>query len=175
MMTIIGARLQRFATAGALGVVTDTRYVHCFWPHLDRPVALFAAGSSGIEVMGPPTPRNVVFPADTVFLEYLPDAMAVAQTAVTSAFPEKRGLINLTEEQIAVWQNAYDAHVAVLPRTAARVTTAKRFLLRDPDGARAEITEVEATDLIAGRVAEAALRATKQFRDEAGNVVVRAR
>jgi len=29
---------------------------------------LFAEGSSGLEVQGPPTPRNVVFPPDTVFL-----------------------------------------------------------------------------------------------------------
>lgn len=53
---------------GALGVVKDVRFVRCLWPRLDRPTALFAEGSSGIEVMGPPTPRNVVFPPDTVFL-----------------------------------------------------------------------------------------------------------
>jgi hypothetical protein len=61
---------QRITNAkpGGLGIVTNTRYVRCFWPRLDRPTALFAAGSSGIEVQGPPTPRNVVFPPDTVFL-----------------------------------------------------------------------------------------------------------
>jgi hypothetical protein len=57
-----------FHIAGRLGVVKDVRFVRCFWPSLDRPVALFAAGSSEIEVMGPPTPRNIVFPSDIVFL-----------------------------------------------------------------------------------------------------------
>jgi len=67
MREIIGARLQGFAAPGSMGVVRDTRYVRCFWPKLDRPTALFAAGSSGIEVEGPPTPRNVIFPSDTRF------------------------------------------------------------------------------------------------------------
>ena len=57
-----------FHQAGRVGVVKNVRFVRCFWPSLDRPVALFANGSGGIEVMGPPTPRNVVFPPDTVFL-----------------------------------------------------------------------------------------------------------
>jgi len=68
MTTIVGARLQQFTAPGSMGVVTDTRYVGCYWPRLDEPVALFAAGSSGIEVQGPPTPRNVIFPSGTVFL-----------------------------------------------------------------------------------------------------------
>lgn len=67
---IIGARLQRFTAPGSMGVVTDTTYRQCFWPALDRPTALFAEGSSGIQVQGPPTPRNVIFPAGTVFLDY---------------------------------------------------------------------------------------------------------
>ena len=68
-MTVIeGARFQPFGLPGSMGVVVNTRYVRCFWPKLDRPTALFAAGSSGIEVEGPPTPRNVVFPPGTVFL-----------------------------------------------------------------------------------------------------------
>lgn len=69
---IVGARLQRFNTTGSLGVVTDTIYRQCFWPALDRPTALFAEGSSGIQVQGPPTPRNVIFPVDTVFLDRQP-------------------------------------------------------------------------------------------------------
>lgn len=68
MTRILNARLQKFDTPGSLGVVADTTYVRCFWPRLDRPTELFAAGSSGIQVEGPPTPRNVVFPAGTVFL-----------------------------------------------------------------------------------------------------------
>src|SRR5262245_59256824 len=55
-------------TQASLGIVKDVRFVRCFWPKLDQPVALFSHLSSGVEVMGPPTPRNVVFPPDTVFL-----------------------------------------------------------------------------------------------------------
>jgi hypothetical protein len=61
-------RLKVAGVVGSMGVVKDTRYVRCFWPRLDQPTALFAEGSSGIEVEGPPTPRNVIFPPDTVFL-----------------------------------------------------------------------------------------------------------
>lgn len=62
------APTQNLAEPGCFGVVTNTRFVRCYWPSLDEPVALFADGSGGIEVQGPPTPRNVVFPPDTVFL-----------------------------------------------------------------------------------------------------------
>lgn len=69
MTTIITAQNFHDRTApGSMGVVTNTRFVRCYWPPLDQPSALFAPGSSGIEVQGPPTPRNVVFPGDTVFL-----------------------------------------------------------------------------------------------------------
>ena len=68
---VIGANFRAHIVAGSLGVVTDTRYVMCYWPALNEPVALFADGSSGMEVQGPPTPRNVLFPPDTVFLPVL--------------------------------------------------------------------------------------------------------
>jgi hypothetical protein len=68
MADVVGARLQRFNTPGSLGVVKDTRYIRCFWPLLDVPFSPFAQGSSGIVVEGPPTPRNILFPPDTVFL-----------------------------------------------------------------------------------------------------------
>lgn len=57
-----------FSLPGRLGVVRDTRFVRCYWPALDAPCALFADGSGGIEVQGPPTPRNIVFPPGTRFL-----------------------------------------------------------------------------------------------------------
>lgn len=68
MQIIEGERFFKYLDKGSMGVVTDTRFVRCFWPRLDRPTMLFAEGSSGLEVQGPPTPRNVVFPPDTVFL-----------------------------------------------------------------------------------------------------------
>lgn len=60
--------LHLFTTAGSLGVVKDKTYTNCVWPFLEQPTALFATGSSGIKVQGPPTPRNVIFPAGTVAL-----------------------------------------------------------------------------------------------------------
>lgn len=68
MEEVIGQRLQKFNTPGSLGVVKDTRYIRCFWPLLDLPFSPFAEGSTGIEVEGPPTPRNILFPPGTVFL-----------------------------------------------------------------------------------------------------------
>ncbi len=64
---VVGARLQAFTAPGSLGRVTDTVYIRCFWPASELPFEPFAAGSSGIEVEGPPTPRNILFPADTIF------------------------------------------------------------------------------------------------------------
>lgn len=68
MREVIGENFREFNKPGSMGVVNDTRYIRCFWPPLDEPTALFAKGSSGIEVQGPPTPRNVVFPEDTLAL-----------------------------------------------------------------------------------------------------------
>lgn len=68
MKLVIGKNLREFNAPGSMGIVTATRYIRCVWPSLDAPVALFAEGSGGIEVQGPPTPRNIVFPEDTVAL-----------------------------------------------------------------------------------------------------------
>jgi len=67
MQEIIGARIEA-SEPGSLGIVRNTRYIRCFWPNLEQPTALFADGSFGIEVQGPPTPRNVIFPKGTVAL-----------------------------------------------------------------------------------------------------------
>jgi hypothetical protein len=68
MDEVVGKRLQAFNTPGSLGVVKDTRYIRCFWPLNDLPFNPFAEGSEGIEVQGPPTPRNILFPPGTRFL-----------------------------------------------------------------------------------------------------------
>lgn len=65
---IIGQRLCGWGKDGAAGVVVDTIFRRCFWPSSDVPLFPFAEGSSGIEVEGPPTPRNIRFPDDTRFL-----------------------------------------------------------------------------------------------------------
>ena len=124
MKLLIAARLQKFSAPQSMGVVTDTRYVRCFWPALDRPTRLFAPGSSGIEVIG--SSRNVVFPAGTVHLDYYPDAFYPAEQALRAYWAERgkfRTFVNLTEDEAAVWQAAYDAAVATLPATAAVHTT----------------------------------------------------
>lgn len=67
-VTITGKRFQNFTEPESMGVVTDTTYVRCFWPVSAEPLEIFAPGSSGIIVEGPPTPRNILFPDDTVFV-----------------------------------------------------------------------------------------------------------
>lgn len=65
--TITEGRFQGVKALG-MGVVTNTNYVRCFWPRFDEPTELFDVGSSGLTVEGPPTPRNILFPLDTVFI-----------------------------------------------------------------------------------------------------------
>lgn len=103
-----------FNTKGSMGVVKDTRYIRCFWPVLDQPVALFAEGSSGIEVEAPPTPRNVLFPPGTVFLngtrddafyqvinpnaeEDVPQVVRVTETVTIRGVPRE---VEYTEERV---------------------------------------------------------------------------
>lgn len=112
MRLLIGHRIT-----GPLGVVTDTRFIRCYWPELNKPTRLFAEGSKGIEVLG--SARNVWFPDDTVWLDYYPDALYPAEQAVKAAFPNLLGMVNLTDEQAAIWQAAYDAAVATFPPTHA--------------------------------------------------------
>ncbi len=117
MKIAIGIRLQGFTAPGSIGVVTDTLFINCYWPKLDRPTRLFADGSSGIRVLGT-TPRNVWFPDDTVFEAYYPDALYPAEQAVLKAFPfNRRGLVNLSPAEAQVWLDAYTAAVAKFPLT----------------------------------------------------------
>lgn len=60
MIEVIGQNFRNFTAPDSMGVVTDTRYVFCYWPALEKPVSLFADGSSGIHVLG--SSRNIVFP-----------------------------------------------------------------------------------------------------------------
>lgn len=69
VLMIESAKLQGFSTTGSMGQVIGSKYKNCHWPpRLEAPVALFAAGSKRLVIEGPPTPRNVVFPPDTVFI-----------------------------------------------------------------------------------------------------------
>lgn len=107
-----------------MGVVNDVTFILCYWPALDYPVKLFDEGSSGIKVLG--SARNVIFPEDTVFLDYYPDALYPAELAVKQAHHGMRSLINLTPEQTKVWANAYDAHVLELVKEAETNNWSKR-------------------------------------------------
>lgn len=181
MKNVVGARLQKHGEPGAMGVVKDTRYIRCFWPHLKAPTKLFAEGSSGIEVMGPPTPRNVVFPPDTVFLDRVPDSERTAEEAVRAVAGPHRKIINLLDD---LGDTYWDALQAEAPKVAARhPTNGEAFHLeetgepteREPKGARfvAPLTKKEADDLVEGRAIDADMRKGKQFIGKAGAVLDR--
>lgn len=157
--------IRDYTFSQCMGVVTNTTYIKCYWPSFDRPVVLFAPGSSGIQVMGPPTPRNILFPAGTVFLDRVPDADYPAEQAVYAAFPARKGtsLINLTAEETAVYLSAHAAAMAALPLSATRVATVEVFYLRDHFPALRKrrtwpISKLEAVNLVQGNTTEAALK-----------------
>lgn len=175
MKVVAFRRLQQYMLPGSLGVVVDTRYIRCFWPRLDAPTKLFADGSFGISVMGPPLPRNVIFPDDTVFEDTALDALHSAEIAVMSN-GSRRGLVNLTDAEAALWVAAYDAAVAELLPSASKLPIAnERYCLRDrtvKPGTEAKpqyeefvavITAQEAEDMLDGKVTEEELRAEKTF------------
>jgi hypothetical protein len=165
---LLGQRLQ-----ASMGVVTDTHFIRCYWPALTEPTRIFAEGSSGLVVQGPPTPRNVVFPDDTVFPEVYPDADSVAvSAAVRAANGSRVGLVNCTPEMVQAYLDAYEAEVANLPPTASKRTTQECcFLVHDelvsapeekPRYERyvAEVTKAEAVDYCDGIATKEALDKT---------------
>lgn len=163
MQTIIGARLQGFAAPGSMGVVKDMTFVNCYWPKLDRPTRIFAAGSSGIKVMGT-TPRNVWFPDDVEFLTYYPDALYPAEQAVKAAFPFKRiGLVNLSPAEAQVWVDAYNTAVASFPPTHTVLQTARNtnFLRHKEEVSRRTVTLAKDSIDAAGNILHAGAQITK--------------
>ena len=118
---IVGARLYAFSASGSMGVVTDTIYRRCFWPRLTKPCAIFAEGSSGIQVEGPPTPRNVVFPDDTVFIGntkgdcfFFRDDKDIVEISVA----ETRQLVegSRTEQQLRAGKTVFDLNTGAAKR-----------------------------------------------------------
>lgn len=161
------ARLQQYNTPGSMGLVTDTRYIRCFWPKFDTPTELFEKGSSGIVVMGPPTPRNIVFPPDTVFEEAHFDAFYPAEQAVMQLSPGRRGLVELNVQETAAWITAYDAAVAALPPTAAKQAVSdERFCVRykvaDVEQV-ADVSLVEAVDMASGKLTKETFALSKNI------------
>ena len=161
MRILIGHRIT-----GPLGVVTDTRFVRCFWPALDQPTKLFDEGSKGIEVLG--SARNVWFPDDTVWLDYFPDALYPAEMAVKAAFPRLAGMVNLTDEQALIWQAAYDDAAKTFPPTHAVHSSPRDCLfLRHKDGEQVYVSEVtteQALDIVDGRIDPAEQKLEQEFR-----------
>ena len=163
MNLAIGIRLQGFTAPASAGAVTDTLFVNCYWPKLDRPTRIFAAGSSGIRVMGT-TPRNVWFPDDVVFEPYYPDALYPAEQAVKAAFPFKRiGLVNLSPAEAQVWWDAYRAAVAAFPTTHTVLQTQRNanFLRHKEEVSRRTITLKEDSIDAAGNILGAGAQITK--------------
>ncbi len=178
MREVVAARLQRFAAPGSMGVVTDTRFVRCFWPKLDRPTPIFAEGSSGIRVVGNPTPRNVVFPKDTVFEAWVPDADYPAELDVSAKFGVVR-FVGLTEAQGDYYVERHAFHTQRIvkenPKATVFQTKADCFFLREKvlasaielkpryDEYVAELSAKEAADLVDGKAVEADLKAAKEY------------
>lgn len=57
----------------------NVRFVRALWPNFDQPTKLFTDDSSGLEIQGPPTPRNIIFPRDTVFLPVIVNRAAFGE------------------------------------------------------------------------------------------------
>jgi hypothetical protein len=167
MPILIGQRLSGFTTPGSMGVVRDTTFIRCYWPTLTEPMKLFAPGSNQISVIGPPTPRNIVFPGGTQFPNYLPDAHAAGVAAIEAL---GRRIVNLSPEEVAIYMAAHDAVAAELPVTATRVTARsdRMFLVNLNNGNRliADLTMNEAISLCDGLVTRAALALGKVFHNK---------
>ena len=149
-MIVIGARFQGFDQPGSMGVVNGVRYIRCFWPKLDRPTALFADGSSDIVVQGPPTPRNVVFPPDTVFATYHPDAVYPADVAVMARSPSRNGMVALTGDEAAAWLATYENAAVKLPETSAvHATRDDVYFLRRKEASTEYVAELSRADALA--------------------------
>lgn len=166
MRTFVGLDMRQATSPDSMGVVTDVRYHRCLWPDLALPTSIFAIGSAGIVVDGPNTPRNVIFPADTQFPDYLPDALYPPELALAAAYPTLRKLHNLSEDQVAVYLAAYEKAATALPSTAAKHQVVSNcFFLRHieviaVDGAKpqyqkyvAPLSRGQAEQIVAGGIA----------------------
>jgi hypothetical protein len=178
MTTVLfGQRLYDWDGPGSAGVVTDTHFIRCFWPRLTEPTRIFAEGSSGLVVQGPPTPRNVIFPDDTVFPEVVADADSAAVEAATKASNGSRhGLVNATPEMVQAYLSTYASTIAKLPPTATKVRCrddchclVHKELVSLPEEQPvfevyvAEITKGEAVDLCDGKLTVEELNAEKVY------------
>lgn len=171
MVDIVGHVFTDKIEAGSMGVVTNTRYIRCIWPRLDKPVSLFAEGSLGITILSTGPARNVVFPDDTIFEECVLDAIYPAEKAVKDAFPNIIGIKNLTPQQSELWVNSYNSVVNSLPQTATKLVTPECYYFKEVLSNKtcvAMLTKQEASDLCKGLVNEETLKSSKEFFDGEG-------
>lgn len=146
MNTFIGKRLQEYNTEGSMGVVTDTTFIRCFWPFVDEPIAIFEKGSYGIRVMGPPTPRNIIFPEDTEFLSYAPDAAYLAEVAVKTHVGWDKPILELGDQETLVYLTQYNKALENLPETKEEHETKQVFFKRDKSN---QIQELSLEEVLA--------------------------
>ncbi len=162
----VARRLYGWDGEGKAGVVKDTIFVRCFWPRLDEPAMIFAAGSSGLKVLGPPTPRNVVFPEGTQFLMGCSTAKARAEAAVRE-LGHKGPIINLPPKLAEAYWAEYEKCLKAKPGTIP--TRHDCFFLRHNVSRKekyiSELTEREAKDLCEKRKTRAQLEAGREFHD----------
>jgi hypothetical protein len=155
MPTFINKRLYDWSAPGSAGVVTDTHFIRCSWPKLDVPTAIFAEGSSGIVVQGPPTPRNIIFPPDTQFPEILLDAERAAWA------------VYLQTQSADAYLAKYAEEVAKAPSHATKIAARDDVLflkVHDKgDAFVAEVSKTEAAKVANGETTKEALQTTKDF------------
>ena len=172
---ILGRRLYDFAATGSMGVVNDVQFIRCFWPRLAEPTRIFAPGSSGLIVQGPPTPRNVVFPDDTVFPDVSTDAENIA-IDVFKAAGRGRGYVSNDPAQLQAYLDSYESEKAKLPVTATKIRCRSdcQFLVHNElisaedekpsfDRYVSELTMQEATDFCDGKIDRAVLNVTHDY------------
>jgi hypothetical protein len=164
---LIGQRLYDWDGPGMAGVVTDTHFIRCFWPRLTEPTKIFAEGSSGLVVQGPPTPRNVVFPEDTLFPKVVCDADSAAVGAAMAASGGKSGLVNATPEMVQAYLAAYEAEAAKAEPHTTEIACRDdcQFLVhKELDEVYvAELTKQEAIDYCDGKVSRESLDTVKLY------------
>lgn len=164
----IGRRLYDWDGPGKAGVVTNVHFIRCFWPRLTEPTRIFAEGSGGIIVQGPPTPRNVVFPDDTVF----PDVVADAESAAWEAFKASasgRGYVSPNPAQVQAYLQTYESERKKSPLTATKTRCRSDccFLVHDVLGTKeryvAEVSLREARDYCDGTITREELNADRDY------------
>ena len=113
-------------------------------------------------------PSRVTTEPATVAAEPVNVGNAVSVEPEFAAFPRLAGLVNLTDEQAAIWQSAYDDAVKTFPPTHAVHSSPRDCLfLKHKDGEQvyvSEVTTAQALDIVDGNIDPASEKLTQEFR-----------